>query len=65
MDDAERRATERKLERDLEPLQGTENLSFAIFASGRSRLTWNDLGTNNRSTCQPFFCLSFDSSDSC
>jgi hypothetical protein len=40
-------------------------LSFAIMASARSRLTWNDLGTNNRSTCQPFSCLSFDSSDSC
>jgi hypothetical protein len=40
-------------------------LSFAIIASARSRLTWNGLGTNNRSTCQPFSCLSFDSSDSC
>ena len=37
MDDTERRATERKLERDLEPLQGTENPlecapAFAEFA---------------------------------
>ena len=41
------------------------SLSFAIIASARSRLTWNGLGMNNRSICQPFSCLSFDSSDSC
>jgi hypothetical protein len=40
-------------------------LSFAIIAPARSSLTWNRLRTNNRSTCQPFSCLSFDSSDSC
>jgi len=40
------------------------SLWFAIIASARSRLTLNGLGPNNRRACQPFSCLSFDSSDS-
>jgi hypothetical protein len=47
-------------------LSGTAgDLTFAIIASARGRLTRNGLGPNNRSICQPFSCLSFDSSDSC
>ena len=36
-----------------------KTLSFVIIASARSRLTWNGLGPNNRSICQPLLLSIF------
>ena len=41
------------------------NLSFDITPSARNKLTSKRMKAKNRDTCQPFFCLSFDSFDSC
>ena len=60
-----RPATAVEIRRWIERMVVANPLWFAIIASARSRLTRNGLGTNNRSTCQPFSCLYFDSSDSC
>ena len=40
-------------------------LSFAIIKSGRKRLTWRGMASNNRDPCQSSFCPSFDALGCC